>query len=190
MLRHLQKHCPVACKARVKQVRPWTYPSMVYVPLCTKLVMSDINRGELRFPLGILHCHSLPPACWERGAKALIPIGSLYRECRKQVGDSTQCLHISLDVASWRSAYAPFPPRKHCWPLVQVLENLLSINHWHRPAKIGAICSMILKLREGRVVATANSVRKRSPKSQARLLGTDQQFAAVGSSHRRRSQSC
>ena len=97
------------------------------------------QQRELRFPLGILHCHSLPPACWERGAKALIPIGSLYRECRKQVGDSTQCLHISLDVASWRSAYAPFPPRKHCWPLVQVLESLLSINHWHRPAKIGAI---------------------------------------------------
>ena len=42
----LQKHCPVARKARVKQVRPWTYPSMVYVPLCTKLVMSDINRGN------------------------------------------------------------------------------------------------------------------------------------------------
>ena len=42
----LQKHCSVACKARVKQVRPWTYPSMVYVPLCTKLVMSDINRGN------------------------------------------------------------------------------------------------------------------------------------------------
>ena len=42
----LQKHCPVACKARVKQVRPWTYPSMVYVPICTKLVMSDINRGN------------------------------------------------------------------------------------------------------------------------------------------------
>ena len=97
------------------------------------------QQRELRFFLGILHCHSLPPACWERGAKALIPIGSLYRECRKQVGDSTQCLHISLDVASWRSAYAPFPPRKHCWPLVQVLESLLSINHWHRPAKIGAI---------------------------------------------------
>ena len=85
------------------------------------------------------HCHSLPPACWERGAKALIPIGSLCRECREQVGDSAQCLHISLDVASWRSAYAPFPPRKHCWPLVQVLESLLSMNHWHRPAKIGAI---------------------------------------------------
>ena len=97
------------------------------------------QQRELRFPLGILHCHSLPPACWERGAKALIPVGSLYRECREQVGDSTQCLHISLDVASWRSAYAPFPPRKHCWPLVQVLESLLSIDHWHRPAKIGAI---------------------------------------------------
>ena len=41
-----QKHCSVACKARVKQVRPWTYPSMVYVPLCTKLEMSDINRGN------------------------------------------------------------------------------------------------------------------------------------------------
>ena len=30
----------------MKQVRPWTYPSMVYVPLCAKLVMSDINRGN------------------------------------------------------------------------------------------------------------------------------------------------
>ena len=118
----LQKHCPVACKARVKQVRPWTYPSMVYVPLCTTLVMSDVNRGKSS--IATLH-H--PPV---RGT-----------ECRKQVGDSTQCLHISLDVASWRSAYAPFPPRKHCWPLVQVLESLLSTNHWHRPAKIGAIWS-------------------------------------------------
>ena len=36
------------------------YPSMVSVPLCTKLEMSDVNR-ELRFPLGILHCHSLHP---------------------------------------------------------------------------------------------------------------------------------
>ena len=42
----LQKHCSVACKARVKQVRPWTCPSMVYVPLCTKLEVSDINRGN------------------------------------------------------------------------------------------------------------------------------------------------
>ena len=42
----LQKHCSVACKARVKQVRPWTYPSMVYAPLCTKLEMSDLNRGN------------------------------------------------------------------------------------------------------------------------------------------------
>ena len=50
------------------------------LPLCTKLAMSDIN-------LGILHCHSPPPACWKRGAKALIPIGSLCRECRKQIGE-------------------------------------------------------------------------------------------------------
>ena len=34
---------------------------MVSVPLCTKLEMSDINRGN------ILYCHSLPPACWKRG---------------------------------------------------------------------------------------------------------------------------
>ena len=45
----------------------------------------------------------------------------------------------SLALASWRSACAPFPPRKHCWPLVQVLESLLSIDHWHRPAKLGVI---------------------------------------------------
>ena len=42
------------------------------------------QQRELRFPLGILHCHSLPPACWERGAKALIPTGSLYREWRNE----------------------------------------------------------------------------------------------------------
>ena len=47
------------------------------------------QQRELRFPLGILHCHFLPPACWERGAKALIPIGSLYCEWRKEVGDPT-----------------------------------------------------------------------------------------------------
>ena len=37
-------------------------PSLASVLLCTKLEMSDINK-ELRFPLGIRHCHSLPPAC-------------------------------------------------------------------------------------------------------------------------------
>ena len=84
MLRHSKKWF-VACKARVKQVKRWTYPSLVSVPLCTKLEMSDINKRELRFPLGILHCHSLPPACWEREAKALIPTGSLYCEWRKEV---------------------------------------------------------------------------------------------------------
>ena len=35
---------------------------MVSVPFCTKLEMSDV----------ILCCHTLPPACWEREAKALI----------------------------------------------------------------------------------------------------------------------
>ena len=62
---------------------------MVSAPLCTKLEMSDINKGKLRFPLGILHCHSLPPACLERGAEALIPIGSQSCEWREEVGDPT-----------------------------------------------------------------------------------------------------
>ena len=48
-------------------------------------------------------------------------------------------MHFSLAVASWRCAYTPFPLRKHCWSLVPVLESLLSIDHWHRPAKLGAI---------------------------------------------------
>ena len=48
-------------------------------------------------------------------------------------------MHISLAVAYWRCAYPPCPLRKHCWSLVQVLESLLSIDHWHRPAKLGAI---------------------------------------------------
>ena len=48
-------------------------------------------------------------------------------------------MRISLAVACWRCAYPPFPLRKHCWSLVQVLESLLSIDHWHRPAKLGAI---------------------------------------------------
>ena len=76
-LRHaasLQKHCPVACKARVKQVRPWTYPSMVCVPLCTKIGNAGHQQRELRFRLGILHCHSLPTACWERGARLSFPL--------------------------------------------------------------------------------------------------------------------
>ena len=68
----LQKHCSVACKARVKQVRPWTFLSMVYVPLCTKLAMSDIGdiwassiatlyhppveNEELRLSFLVAHC--------------------------------------------------------------------------------------------------------------------------------------
>ena len=41
------------------------------------------QQRELRFPLGILHCHSLPPACWKRGAKALIPIGSVLQMAKR-----------------------------------------------------------------------------------------------------------
>ena len=44
----LQKHRSVACKARVKQVKPWTYPRMVLVPLCTKMVMAWPPQRELR----------------------------------------------------------------------------------------------------------------------------------------------
>ena len=60
--------------------------SIVLLRACASLrKIGDVGhqQRELRFPLGILHCHSLPPACWERGAEALIPIGSLYREWRK-----------------------------------------------------------------------------------------------------------
>ena len=110
----------------------WTYPSTSLY----KIGNVGHQQRELRFPLHILHCHSPPPACWEREAKALIPLDC---EWRTEVGDPTQCLRFSLAVASWRCAYAPFPLRKHCWSLVQVLESLLSIDHWHRPAKLGAI---------------------------------------------------
>ena len=75
----------VARRARVKQVKHRTYASMVSVPLCTKFGNVGRQQRELRFPLGILHCHALPPACWEREAKALIPTGSLYCERRKGV---------------------------------------------------------------------------------------------------------
>ena len=75
MLRHCKKWS-VACKARVKQVKRWTYPNMVFVPLCTKLEMLDII-ATLYHPPG------------ERGAKALIPAGSLYCERRKEVEGPT-----------------------------------------------------------------------------------------------------
>ena len=49
MLRHC-KIWSVACRARVKQVKRWTYPNLVSVPLCTKLEMSDINSGNQGSP--------------------------------------------------------------------------------------------------------------------------------------------
>ena len=53
------------------------------VPLCTKLEICRTSTEGTEFLLDILHCHSLPPACWERGAEALIPIGSLCCEWQK-----------------------------------------------------------------------------------------------------------
>ena len=60
------KYSSVTRKARVKPVKPWTYPSMVLVPLCTAMVMAWPLQRELRFPLATFHYHSLPPAFWER----------------------------------------------------------------------------------------------------------------------------
>ena len=54
-------------QVRVKQVKPWTYPGMVLVPLCTAMVMAWPPR-ELRFSLAAFHYHSLPPAFWKREA--------------------------------------------------------------------------------------------------------------------------
>ena len=76
----------------MKQVKHWTYPNMVSAPIGNV----GHQQRELRFPLGILHCHSLPPACWERGAEALIPTGSLHCEWRKEIDGPTWCLRISL----------------------------------------------------------------------------------------------
>ena len=87
----------ISCRARVKQVKHWTYPNMVSVPF-VQIGNVGHQQRELRFPLGILHCHSLPPACWERGAKALIPTGSLYCEWRKEIDGPTCCLRISFAV--------------------------------------------------------------------------------------------
>ena len=56
----LQKHCSVACKARVKQVRPWTCPSMVYVPLCASSIATlyhpPVGNEELRLSFPLAHC--------------------------------------------------------------------------------------------------------------------------------------
>ena len=38
-------HDPVARKARVKQVKLWTYPSVELVPLCTEMVTHDPGHG-------------------------------------------------------------------------------------------------------------------------------------------------
>ena len=59
--------CCVICKSivvllRVKQVRPWT---------CRSMVCTSLQNWECR----------TPPACWKRGAKTLIPIGSLLNVC-------------------------------------------------------------------------------------------------------------
>ena len=45
MRQHSEKWS-VARRARVKQVKHRTYANMVSVPLCTKLEMSDVNRGN------------------------------------------------------------------------------------------------------------------------------------------------
>ena len=43
MLRHC-KNCSAARKARVKQVRRWTYPSMVSVSLCCSLTQIGVTQ--------------------------------------------------------------------------------------------------------------------------------------------------
>ena len=68
---------------------------MVSVPLCTKLEMSDINKGNQGFP----YTPPLPLSTTRllgTRSKALLPIGSQRCEWRKEVGDPTQCLRILL----------------------------------------------------------------------------------------------
>ena len=56
--------------------------------ICTSLYkIGNVGhqQRELRFPLGILHCHYLPPAVLERRTMVLAPIGSLRSGWREEV---------------------------------------------------------------------------------------------------------
>ena len=84
-------------------------PCLVSVLLC-KIGNVGHQQRELRFPLDIHHCHSQPPACSERRAEALTPIGSQQSEWRKEVG---QCLRILLAALCCQSACPPFQSQVH-----------------------------------------------------------------------------
>ena len=62
MLQHCKKWS-VARRARVKQVKHWTYILTWYLCPFVQNWKCRTSTEELRFPLGILHCHSLyhPP---------------------------------------------------------------------------------------------------------------------------------
>ena len=62
-MKRLQKviGCMQGLCETVKQVKLWT----ILAWICTSLykIGNVGHQRELRFPLGIRHCHSLPPAC-------------------------------------------------------------------------------------------------------------------------------
>ena len=52
----LQKHCPVACKARVKQVRPWTYPSKTLLIIIQIAPFPAKESGLTMYDNAVLGC--------------------------------------------------------------------------------------------------------------------------------------
>ena len=109
---------------------------MVSVPLCTKLEMSD--RGNQGSPWASSIATLYHPPVGNEELRLSFLLAHCIANGEKEIGNPAWCLHFSLAVASWLF-FPPFPLRKHCWSLVQVLESLLSIDHWHRPAKLRAL---------------------------------------------------
>ena len=97
-------------KARVKQAKLWTILAW-YLCLFVQNWKCRTSTKGTKVP-GILHCHSLS---WERGAEALIPVGSQRCEWREEVGHPTQCLRILLAELRCRFACLSFQPPLAVW---------------------------------------------------------------------------
>ena len=85
------------------------YPSMVCVPLCTKLEMSDINKGT-KVPPG----HPPLPLSTTRLLGTRSQGSHSYWLTALRMAKRGRRSHLVLAVTRWRCAYPPFQLRIHC----------------------------------------------------------------------------
>ena len=111
----------------MKQVKLWTIVAWYLCLFVQNWKCRTSTRGTN--PLGILHCHSLPPACWNEELRLSFPLAHSVAN-----GEKRSVIHLVLAHLACRnppSVCLSSIPAAKTLLVFAGLNRLLPCDHWH-----------------------------------------------------------